>query len=154
MRRILWVLVFTFTSAISLLAHADTAKEIQLPMVWTNQRGSTLIIREIGSNGQLTGTYINGAQGTGCQGTPYLVTGWLYDKVISFAVIWQNNVASCNSITAWTGFIGNNLMKTKWQLVTNGSLKIDQGEDDFKSIPYKIHKSFNLEQQESNSALK
>lgn len=110
------------------------APSIKALSSWTNQRGSTLTIDSIDSNGMLSGTYINRAAGFDCQNIAYPVTGWVYGTAITFTTIWQNVQESCNSITAWTGFYYNGEISSLWQLVKNGSTdpaQIMQGQDSF-----------------------
>jgi len=107
---------------------------------WTNQSGSTLYIDAVAPSGQLTGSYINRAQGFGCQNTAYPVTGWVYGTAITFTVLWENAVESCNSITSWTGFYFQGTITTLWQLVINGSTspqQIAQGSDVFQPTAQK-----------------
>ena len=114
---------------------------------WTNQDGSTLYINSVGSNGQITGTYINRAPGYSCQNISYPVTGWIYGTAITFTTIWQSSTESCNSITAWTGFYYNGEIATLWQLTINGSTstsQIIQGSDVFKSSTHVEKKSILL----------
>lgn len=104
---------------------------------WVNQRGSTLYITRTSPSGQFEGTFINRAAGFRCQNSPYPVVGWRYGTAITFSVKWQNPQESCNSITAWTGFISGGTMTTLWQLVPNGATstrQIMQGEDTFRPL--------------------
>ncbi len=93
---------------------------------WTNQSGSTLYIDSIDTSGKLTGHYINRAAGYGCQNIAYPVTGWVYGTAITFTTLWQSSTVSCNSITAWTGFLYQGQINTQWQLVINGSTSPQQ----------------------------
>ena len=148
MKKLIWVLVATFALAISSFAHADTVEKVQSGSGWTNQNGSTLYIDNVASNGLLTGTYINRAQGYGCQNIAYPITGWVYGNAITFTTIWQSTTESCNSITAWTGFLYQGQIQTLWQLVINGSSntkQILQGTDTFTWQASKTHKSLKLE---------
>ncbi len=110
---------------------------VQALSTWTNQSGSLLYIDSVASNGLISGTYINKASGYGCQNIPYPVTGWVYGSAMTFTTIWQGST-SCNSITAWTGFLGaDDAIHTLWQLVVNGSSKtsqIIQGADTFTPV--------------------
>ena len=147
MKKLFWVLVAAFALTISSLAHADAVEKIQSLSAWTNQSGSTLYIDNIGGNGQLTGTYINRAKGYGCQNIAYPVTGWVYGTAITFTTTWQSTTESCNSITAWTGFLYQGQIQTLWQLVINGSSstkQIVQGTDTFTPNVMKSHKSLLL----------
>lgn len=125
--------IFLFTSN---NAFADTASKpsIQALSAWTNQSGSTLYIDAVSPNGQITGHYINRAQGYNCQNISYPVTGWVYGTAITFTTLWQSTAESCNSITSWTGFYYNGQISTLWQLVINSSTntnQIIQGSDVF-----------------------
>lgn len=114
---------------------AQPENSVEALSVWTNQRGSTLTIDAVSSSGQLTGTYINRAPNyPQCRNIPYPVTGWVYGTAITFTTKWQSRQESCNSITAWTGFLYRNQIQTLWQLVINGSTnprQIQTGSDIF-----------------------
>lgn len=127
-------------------AMADDKKieTLQALSAWTNQSGSTLYIDSIGSNGLLTGTYINRAAGYGCKNISYPVVGWVYGTAITFNTLWRSTTESCNSITAWTGFYYNGKIDTLWQLTINGSSstsQIIQGSDVFSRSPVVENKS-------------
>jgi len=148
MKKLFCALFSIFVLATSPFTYADTIEKIQSLSAWTNQSGSTLYIDSVGSNGQLTGTYINRAQGYGCQNIAYPVIGWVYGTAITFTTIWQSTTESCNSITAWTGFLYQGQIQTLWQLVINGSSstqQIIQGADTFSWQASKTRKSLKLE---------
>lgn len=118
---------------------------------WQNQRGSTLYIEDIDSEGKITGHYINRASGFNCQGTPYPLTGWVLENTntITWTVKWENTSENCSSLTSWTGFFSSDCqsMSTLWQLVVNGTTstkQIWQGADNFTRVAQKtfdsIHK--------------
>lgn len=137
--------LFLVNGALALEAQPQTVQSLS---AWTNQSGSTLYIDSVGSNGQITGHYINRAQGFGCQNTAYPVTGWVYGTAISFTVNWINAAESCNSITAWTGFYYQGKITTLWQLVINGSTstsQIIQGQDIFSPTTQKQQQSLKLQ---------
>ncbi|MBV1880309.1 MAG: avidin/streptavidin family protein [Pseudomonadales bacterium] len=134
--------------SISAYADSNQSTSLQALSAWTNQSGSTLYIDTIESNGLLTGTYINRAQGYGCQNISYPVTGWVYGTAITFNTLWQSTTESCNSITAWTGFYYQGAIRTLWQLTINGSTntsQIIQGSDTFKPSTAVLKKSLILE---------
>lgn len=140
--------VITLLFSISTYADSNQSTSLQALSAWTNQDGSTLYIDTIGSDGLLTGTYINRAQGYGCQNISYPVTGWVYGTAITFNTIWQSTTESCNSITAWTGFYYQGKISTLWQLTINGSTstsQILQGSDTFKPSTSVLKKSLILE---------
>lgn len=142
-------MVLSLLSFSSFSMSADgNVKSIEALSAWTNELGSTLYIDTIGSNGLLTGTYINRAAGYGCQNISYPVTGWVYGTAITFTTIWESTTESCNSITAWTGFYYNGQISTLWQLVINGSTSTSQiltGSDVFKPSNTLMRKSLILE---------
>jgi hypothetical protein len=149
MEKLICALFAMFVLATSPSTYADTIEKVTANSAWTNQSGSTLYIDSIGSNGQLTGTYINRAQGYGCQNISYPVTGWVYGTAITFTTIWQSTTQSCNSITAWTGFYYQGNIQTLWQLVINGSSarsQIVQGSDTFSPQRSETLKSLKLEE--------
>mgnify|MGYP006099868329 CR=1 FL=1 len=123
------------------------AHSIPTPSAWDNQSGSILTINSISSTGLITGTYTNSASGYGCQNIAYPVTGWAYGTAISFNAIWQNASESCNSITAWTGFLYQEKISTLWSLTINGSsstAQIIRGNDTFKQVRKVVNKSLIL----------
>lgn len=130
--------------AVVSIANAQPAGKLQALSAWTNQSGSTLYIDSVGSNGQVTGTYINRAVGFQCQNISYPVTGWIFGSAITFTTIWQSTTESCNSITAWTGFANNGQLQTLWQLIINGSTSTTQihtGADTFSPTSSMSHGS-------------
>ena len=105
---------------------------------WTNQRGSTLYIESITTQGLIAGNYINRAAGFHCQNSPYPVTGWVLQgtNTITFSVKWENAAENCQSQTAWIGFLSPDCKKlnTSWELVRNGTTdpsQILKGADEF-----------------------
>ena len=130
------LITIVITVLFSFPAYADSNQSTAIPALsaWTNQSGSTLHIHNIANNGQLTGTYINRAQGYDCHNISYPVTGWVYGSAITFTTIWRGTT-SCNSITAWSGLNYQGVISTLWQLTINGSTstsQIIQGNDKFK----------------------
>ena len=108
---------------------------------WVNQRGSKMTI-SVDADGNVTGSYVNNASGTLCQGTPYPLVGRVDDNNIGFVVAWNNATENCNSVTAWGGYA--QASATDIQIVTNwniayqnssGSGSISQGSDTFTYQP-------------------
>jgi hypothetical protein len=133
-----------FVLAFAGAAAGQTATQMTALSAWTNQSGSTLYIDAVDPTGKVTGHYINRAAGYGCQNIAYPVTGWIYGSAITFTVKWQSSTESCNSITAWTGFLYNGKISTLWQLVINGSTsttQILQGSDVFSPSAVMSHPS-------------
>jgi len=108
------------------MADGEQLAGLKASSAWTNQSGSTLYIDSIDDRGFLTGTYINRASGYSCQNISYPVVGWVYGTAITFNTIWRSTTESCNSITAWTGFLYNGKIDTLWQLTRNGSSNTSQ----------------------------
>lgn len=136
--------LFVVLFSLSTFAYAGSSQGIQASSSWSNQRGSTLYIDSIGSDGLVTGTYINRAAGYQCQNIPYPVTGWVYGTAITFTTIWQSATESCNSITSWTGFFYQGQIHTLWQLVENNASstgQILQGSDTFSPNVMKENRS-------------
>jgi hypothetical protein len=102
---------------------------------WVNQSGSVMNFA-VGPSGQISGTYVNNAAGTGCQGSAYPLTGWVYGNNIAWSVTWTNAVASCNSVTAWGGYYdpNSNAIQTNWVLAyqTGSGGATQLGADVFK----------------------
>ena len=149
MKKLFHYLFLIFVATVSVVSHADTVETIKAQSGWTNQSGSTLYIDSVGNDGQITGHYINRAQGYGCQNIAYPVTGWVYGTAITFTTNWKSTTESCNSITAWTGFLYQGQIQTLWQLVVNGSSntnQIAQGADTFTWQPQKNLKSLKIEE--------
>jgi hypothetical protein len=133
--RLLQILVVSLL--FSTVSYADSGVVIPTPSAWDNQSGSTLTINSIDSTGLITGTYINRAPGYDCQNIAYPVTGWAYGTAITFNTIWQSGSESCNSITAWSGFLYGGKMSTLWSLTINGSSSTSQilrGNDTFRQV--------------------
>ena len=98
-------------------AFADE-QALQSLSVWQNQNGSTLTIDSVDpATGQMTGSYINNASGYSCQGTPYPITGYVYDNHIGWVVRWSNASEDCQAITSWTGYYASEVITTDWNLV-------------------------------------
>lgn len=111
---------------------------------WVNQSGSVAQFVFTPSPTQpqtyeVSGNYINNAQGTGCKGTPYPLSGAYYsgNQIISFSVVWSNASANCQSATGWTGYFdfsgSQAVLKTDWNLAfySGSTPAIQQGQDDF-----------------------
>lgn len=92
---------------------------------WVNQSGSVMNYT-YSASGQITGTYINNAKGTGCQGTPFPLTGWINGNTIAWSVIWKNSTVNCNSVTAWGGYYS----PTSKEIKTNWVLAVQSGSDE------------------------
>ena len=132
-----WLLILFISLSFSAGSYANSVSSIPAPSIWENQGGSTLTIDFISNTGLITGTYINRESDYACRNIPYPVTGWAYGTAISFATIWQSTLASCNSITAWTGFLYKGQISSLWSLTINGTSSASQiirGNDTFERI--------------------
>jgi hypothetical protein len=102
---------------------------------WVNQSGSVMNFTGT-STGQIQGTYVNNATGTGCQGTAYPLIGWVNGNNIAWSVSWSNASADCNSVTAWGGYYdpSTGSIQTRWTLAyqSGSGGAIQQGADVFK----------------------
>ncbi|MDQ0423235.1 hypothetical protein J2045_004287 [Peteryoungia aggregata LMG 23059] len=114
---------------------------------WINELGSVMTI-DVASDGSVSGTYVNNAQGTGCQGTPYVLNGRVTGNTIAFSVAWSNGTANCNSVTGWAGYAqvstGNTLqIVTQWNLAYMASSggQIQSGKDVFTYQPQIVQQS-------------
>jgi Avidin family len=103
---------------------------------WQNESGSTMLI-DVDTLGNVTGSYVNRASGTGCQFSPYPISGRINGNFIAFSVSWENQTANCHSVTAWAGFAAETgttaTLKTRWNIAYQGLTRpaIAQGEDTF-----------------------
>ncbi len=117
-------------------AFKDFSSLVSTSSTWTNQSGSTMTI-SIDGNDNVTGQYINRAQGTGCQNSPYPIAGRVTGNFIAFSVAWTNGTQNCNSVTGWAGYAqasGSTIaIVTQWNLAYQGSgaPAIEQGADTF-----------------------
>ncbi len=120
MRKLL--LAFIVLLASQTLANADP---LPAPSFWQNQRTSTL---QIFTAGNISGVFINQAQGFQCQGIPYPVTGTSTASGVVFTV----NFVQCNSQTTWRGTVRGNQMSTTWLLTYPGGKM--RGKDVFTRV--------------------
>lgn len=114
---------------------------------WVNELGSVMTIN-VGSDGSVNGTYVNNAQGTGCQGTPYVLDGRVTGNTIAFSVAWSNGTANCNSVTGWAGYAqvtGANQIQivTQWNLafISASGGQFQTGADLFTYQPQVVQQS-------------
>lgn len=107
---------------------------------WENQSGSTMTI-VVDSTGNVSGQYINRTTGTGCQNSPYPISGRVTGDFIAFSVAWENSTENCNSATGWAGYAQatNSTIEiiTNWNLAyqSPSSPMIEQGSDTFTYKP-------------------
>jgi len=120
------VIVVVFTS-LNIQLSAEIENNFPVPSVWVNGEGSQLVFDEIDIQTKaIKGHYINNAEGYPCKDIPYPVTGWLYDSIITFSVMWRNKEESCNAVTAWTGYIKDNKISSSWKLINHSMTELDE----------------------------
>ena len=108
-----------FVAATALLVAATFAafaQSLPVPSYWLNQRGSEMKLYSIDAQGNFIGVYINHAQGFGCQGTPFPLSGRATGANVTFKVVWQNAWQNCHSTTIWGGLVNGRLLPTEWVL--------------------------------------
>jgi len=121
-----FTIMFMATSVVHAKDHKSTGG------VWVNELGSELYIGAVAPNGLWKGVYINKASGTGCQNSPFSVSGYTNGTAIGFTVNWSNAALNCQSITSWTGnYSGSTSIVTDWNLSVNNSTTILKGSDTF-----------------------
>ena len=101
---------------------------------WARDHGSVPVIRSVGADGSLPGTYTNNAPGYRCAGTAFPLAGWTDGPRISHAVRWKNASLGCTSITAWTGDIHDGRLGVEWVLTyeEDGGSNIRIGSDSYR----------------------
>ena len=101
---------------------------------WASDHGSVPVIRSVGADGSLPGTYTNNAPGYRCAGTAFPLAGWTDGPRISHAVRWKNASLGCTSITAWTGDIHDGRLGVEWVLTyeEDGGSNIRIGSDSYR----------------------
>ena len=132
MRRVFLCFVFLITTQA-----AAFAQTLSSWTTWVNQRGSVMTLRPFGA-GQLSGHYVNNAQGFACRGTRYPLSGQTMGNRIQFTVQWKNWYKDCNSTTVWRGRIAGNAIDSQWQLNyvdAHGRPAVMRGRDRFTRIP-------------------
>lgn len=108
----------------SILGHSLAALCVAVPLAnaqspsvtgtWVNDHGSTLVIRSIGADGSVTGTYGSSTPGYKCAGVAFPIVGWMDGQRISYTVLWKNASVDCNSITSWTGYFNAGRLGVEW----------------------------------------
>ncbi|WP_040677876.1 avidin/streptavidin family protein [Nitratireductor pacificus] len=111
---------------------------------WVNEHGSMMTIT-VSTTDQVSGHYVNHARDTGCQNTPYPLTGRVNGQFIAFSVAWRNGTQDCRSATGWTGYARRNddgtiQIVTDWNLSYQGGSEpaIERGQDLFSYVPPSI----------------
>ncbi|RKE84106.1 avidin/streptavidin family protein [Rhizobium sp. AG855] len=86
---------------------------------WVNRHGSIMVL-DLGQDGELRGYFVNNAPGKGCRGIPYDLSGHMFGEAVDFHVRWRNGVADCLTETEWHGHMqpsrnGGLEIVAKWQ---------------------------------------
>lgn len=108
------IIAVAFSVAFAGLSHAQG---IATGSEWVNDGGSEMKISTINSDGSISGTYINKADGFNCKNEPMALSGWLNGDLITFSVRWKNANVDCNSLTNWTGYYASGKIFTDWNLM-------------------------------------
>ncbi len=127
----------------SILGHSLAALCVAVPLAtaqspsvtgtWVNDHGSTLVIRSIGPDGSVTGTYASSTPGYKCAGVAFPIVGWMDGQRISYTVLWKNASVDCNSITSWTGYFNAGRLGVEWVVTFDeyGAPTIRTGSDSY-----------------------
>jgi Avidin family len=113
MSRLVTALLLVVAATVSVFAQS-----LPVPSYWTNQRQSQMKLYYMDPQGNFTGVYINNAQGFGCQGTPFALTGHAAGANVTFTVVWNNGIQNCNSTTIWRGVVTGQKLPTNWILIS------------------------------------
>ena len=84
---------------------------------WANDHGSQFVMRSIGPDGSISGTYANNSPNYECRGITFPIVGWLDGDMISYTAKWKSGAADCKSITSWTGYFRDDRFAVEWVLV-------------------------------------
>nr|WIG64902.1 Cas9-mSA-T2A-mCherry [Vector Cas9-mSA/sgRNA] len=119
-------------------ATPESMAEAGITGTWYNQSGSTFTVTA-GADGNLTGQYENRAQGTGCQNSPYTLTGRYNGTKLEWRVEWNNSTENCHSRTEWRGQYQGGAearINTQWNLTYEGGSgpATEQGQDTFTKV--------------------
>lgn len=103
---------------------------------WANDHGSQLVIRSIGPDGSVSGTYATNAPNYECRGIAFPIVGWIDGDMISYTAKWKSGAADCTSITSWTGYFRDGRLAVEWVLVyhdaAEGRPRVRTGTDFYK----------------------
>lgn len=124
---------FLLSVSLSIVAHAQSDSR---EGTWANDHGSQLVIRSIGPDGSLSGTYANNSPSYECRGVAFPIVGWLDGDMISYTTKWKSGASDCKSITSWTGYFREGRLAVEWVLVyhdaAEGRPKVRTGTDFYK----------------------
>ncbi|MBS0246095.1 MAG: avidin [Proteobacteria bacterium] len=93
------------TGAVLVAAPGRAETKMAAGLTFVAEDGSALTIKEIGANGQLTGTVTTQA-GCGAK-KPQPMTGWYYPDVAGGALAFSVNWEGCKSVTTWSAQYSN-----------------------------------------------
>jgi hypothetical protein len=103
---------------------------------WANDHGSQLVIRSIGPDGSISGTYANNSPNYECRGITFPIVGWLDGDMISYTTKWKSGASDCKSITSWTGYFRDGRLAVEWVLVyhdaAEGRPRVRAGQDSYR----------------------
>ncbi|WP_428682735.1 avidin/streptavidin family protein [Reyranella sp.] len=121
-------------AALGLVPQQAAAQSPSVTGTWANDHGSVLVIRSVGTDGSVAGTYANNAPGYKCGGIAFPIVGWMDGPRISYTVRWKNASVDCTSITSWTGYFNDGRLGVEWVLTyeeQDGS-KVRIGSDSYR----------------------
>lgn len=127
------LLAISLIAAIAATADHAAAQSPPVAGTWANDHGSVLVIKSVGPDGSVTGTYSNSATGFKCAGIAFPLVGWMDGPRISYTVRWKNASVDCAQITSWTGYFSGARLAVEWVLAydDNGTSKVAAGKDSY-----------------------
>ena len=127
------ILALCLVAAPGLPPQKAAAQTSAVTGTWANDHGSVLVIKSVGPDGGIVGTYANNTPGYKCAGVAFPVVGWMDGQRISYTVRWKNASVDCASITSWTGYVNEGCLGVEWGLAfeEHGGPRIRTGSDSY-----------------------
>lgn len=128
------LLALCLVAAPGLATQQAAAQTFPVTGNWANDHGSVLVIKSVGPDGGIVGTYANNTPGYKCAGVAFPVVGWMDGQRISYTVRWKNASVDCASITSWTGYFSEGRLGVEWVLAyaENGVSRVRTGSDSYR----------------------
>ena len=125
------ILALCLVAALGLPPQEAAAQTSPVTGNWANDHGSVLVIKSVGPDGSIVGTYANNTPGYKCAGVAFPIVGWMDGQRISYTVRWKNASVDCASITSWTGYFNEGRLGVEWVLVyeEHGTSRLRAGSD-------------------------
>jgi hypothetical protein len=107
-----------FISAVAVLAQplAAGAQSLAPQTRWVNNHGSEFVIKSVGPDGSLTGTYSSSLHGFPCRNIAFPVVGWVDGDRITYTMRTRAGSVDCKSVTSWTGYLHDGRLYAEWSL--------------------------------------